>query len=110
MEAISANGVTFKYDTQPVLNGLSATVNANQIYALLGPSGGGKTTLLRLILARVRLQSGSIRVFGRSAGQMNYRISYMPQNNGLCLHFTVKQTFNYFKHIYRLSESDFSSR
>ena len=110
MEAIVANGVTFKYDTQPVLDHFCATVNANQIYALLGPSGCGKTTLLRLILGRIKLQHGHINVLGNKPGQANDRISYMPQNNGLCLHFTVKQTFDYFKHIYRMNANNFESR
>ncbi|CAG2166561.1 unnamed protein product [Oppiella nova] len=110
MSAISVNNVTFKYSKQNVLDNFCAQVNAGEIYALLGPSGGGKTTLLRMILGRIKLQQGFISVFGQRPGAANDRISYMPQNSALCMQFTVAQTLQYFMHIYRISSNEFSNR
>ncbi|CAG2120483.1 unnamed protein product, partial [Medioppia subpectinata] len=108
--AISVNNVTFKYHRNNVLDNFCAQVNAGEIYALLGPSGGGKTTLLRLILGRMNVQHGVIEVFGQQPGASNRRISYMPQNSALCMQFTVEQTLQYFMHIYRISSVEFSNR
>lgn len=110
MSAITVSNVNFKYNTQNVLDNICVNVNCGEIYALLGPSGGGKTTLLRLILGMIKIKSGYISVFGHRPGAANDRISYMPQNNALCLHFTVEQTFKYFMHIYRITFEEFSNR
>ncbi|XP_054167822.1 ABC transporter G family member 20-like [Oppia nitens] len=113
MSAIHVQNVTFRYNKKhQVLDNLQLSVDTGQIYALLGPSGGGKTTLLRLILGRINLQHGQIRIHGHQSpgARANSRISYMPQNQALCLQFNVGQTMRYFQHIYRQSRTEFEDR
>jgi ABC-type multidrug transport system ATPase subunit len=43
-----------------ILHGISGSVNSGEFLALMGPSGGGKTTLLNLLSGRVKLRSGTI--------------------------------------------------
>jgi zinc transport system ATP-binding protein len=66
-----------------VLKGLSLTVHEGDFLAVLGPNGGGKTTLLKVILGLVKPVSGTVRVFGKEPGHADGRIGYVPQT----LHF-----------------------
>ena len=47
---IEVEDVTFEYDREPVLEGVSLAVHRRDFLAVLGPNGGGKTTLVKLIL------------------------------------------------------------
>jgi zinc transport system ATP-binding protein len=62
-----------------VLKGLSLTVHEGDFLAVLGPNGGGKTTLLKAMLGLVRPLSGSVTVFGEAPGHSAGRIGYVPQ-------------------------------
>ena len=62
-----------------VLDGLSLTVHEGDFLAVLGPNGGGKTTLLKAMLGLVKPSSGSVTVFGREPGRASGRIGYVPQ-------------------------------
>ncbi|RXK88121.1 ABC transporter ATP-binding protein [Chlorobaculum sp. 24CR] len=62
-----------------VLDGLSLSVHEGDFLAVLGPNGGGKTTLLKVVLGLVRPTSGSVTVFGKEPGCAAGRIGYVPQ-------------------------------
>jgi ABC-type multidrug transport system ATPase subunit len=85
-------------------------ISYEKIYALLVSISWGKTTLLRLILGRIKPKTESICVLGLSPRVANSLISYMPQEWSLCLQFTVNQTFQYFVRVYRLSHEEYTIR
>jgi zinc transport system ATP-binding protein len=64
-----------------VLDHVSLRVDAGEFVAIAGPNGGGKTTLLRLVLGLERPTAGTVKVFGRSGGKSvdGARIGYLPQ-------------------------------
>jgi phospholipid/cholesterol/gamma-HCH transport system ATP-binding protein len=64
--AIELVDVTFGYDARPVLKGVTMTIPRGKIVAIMGGSGCGKTTILRLIGGQLRPQSGQVRVGGLS--------------------------------------------
>lgn len=66
-------------DGTKVLDGLSLTVFEGDYLAVLGPNGGGKTTLLRTILGLEKPTSGTVTVFGGAPGSAPGRIGYVPQ-------------------------------
>lgn len=78
-EAISFNNVTFGYDASPVLENVSFTINRGDFISILGPNGGGKTTLAKLMLGLYAPNSGKILINGRSPVQMRGIIGYVPQ-------------------------------
>jgi phospholipid/cholesterol/gamma-HCH transport system ATP-binding protein len=64
--AVELADVTFAYDVRPVLQGVTMTIPRGKIVAIMGGSGCGKTTILRLIGGQLRPQSGQVRVGGLS--------------------------------------------
>ncbi len=80
---IEVKDVWFFYNAIPVLQDVNFTVRGGDFVALLGPNGGGKTTLLKLMLGLLKPERGAIRIFGQSPRESSHRIGYMPQH----LHF-----------------------
>lgn len=80
------NNVKFAYDgSEMVLNGLNFKVAKGQVVALVGPSGGGKSTVLKLILGFYQPQGGDIQIEGQSIAQQTLeeireRMAYVPQD------------------------------
>ncbi len=77
---IQCDGVSFAYGELPTLTNVSFTVQALDTVSLVGPNGGGKSTLLKLILGLLSPQQGTISVFGTSPKQARSQIGYMPQH------------------------------
>jgi len=81
---VDIRGVWFGYPPQPaaspVLEDVSLQIAADEFLGVIGPNGGGKTTLLKLMLGLLRPQRGSVEVFGRSPAQVRRHIGYVPQH------------------------------
>lgn len=67
-------------DGVPVLKELTLSVHKGDFLAVLGPNGGGKTTLLKVMLGLIKPTSGTVRVFGGPPGATTGRIGYVPQS------------------------------
>jgi zinc transport system ATP-binding protein len=80
--AIELDGVRFGYDAgRTVLDEVDLRVDTGEFVAIAGPNGGGKTTLLRLVLGLERPQAGEVRLFGEPADRTSRRarVAYLPQ-------------------------------
>ena len=70
--AVELSGVTFGYDrTRQLLKGMSMTIPRGKVVAIMGGSGCGKTTILRLIGGQLRPQTGRVGVAGRSVPDLD---------------------------------------
>jgi phospholipid/cholesterol/gamma-HCH transport system ATP-binding protein len=69
--AVELADVTFGYDQRPVLSGISMTIPRGKVVAIMGGSGCGKTTILRLIGGQLRPQSGRVIVGGVSVPELD---------------------------------------
>ncbi|MCE5302513.1 MAG: ABC transporter ATP-binding protein [Planctomycetaceae bacterium] len=78
--AISLSHVTFSYGGSPVLEDVTLSIAERAAVSVVGPNGGGKTTLVRLMLGLLTPQRGAVRVFGQSPVRARPRIGYMPQH------------------------------
>ena len=79
---VSVEHVDFAWDGTEVLADCNLEVQAGQFLGLLGPNGGGKTTLIRLILGELAPDRGRVLVFGRDAhrlGRERRLVGYVPQ-------------------------------
>jgi zinc transport system ATP-binding protein len=80
---IEVNDISFSYAHIPVLEHVGFTVKAGEYLGIIGPNGGGKTTLLKIILGLLKPDSGDVKVFGRNTEEFKerYRIGYVPQKS-----------------------------
>jgi zinc transport system ATP-binding protein len=76
---IQCEQLSFSYGEIPILTNVSFTIQRLDAIALVGPNGGGKSTLLKLILGLLTPQSGAIRVLGTTPRQARPKVGYMPQ-------------------------------
>ena len=78
--ALCIDQLGFSYSgCEPALEDVCLTMREGEFLAIIGPNGGGKTTLLRLILGLLRPQQGSVRVFGQAPSHVSRNIGYVPQ-------------------------------
>jgi phospholipid/cholesterol/gamma-HCH transport system ATP-binding protein len=95
--AVELSDVAFGYDARPVLKGISMTIPRGKVVAIMGGSGCGKTTILRLIGGQLRPQSGRVTVAGQSVPdldrealfQMRRRLGMLFQFGALFTDMTV---------------------
>jgi len=71
--------VSFSYNGEPVLSRVYFKIFPLDLVSLIGPNGGGKTTLFRLLLGLLRPGHGTIRIFGQSPERARTRVGYVPQ-------------------------------
>lgn len=81
--AICFHDVTFGYGAEPVLAGVNFDIYPADYVCVVGPNGGGKTTLLKLALGLLRPDKGRIRIFGEAPEKARGALGYVPQH----LHF-----------------------
>ncbi len=79
-DIIKIRNLNFSYDKQVVLEDINLEYSSDEFLAIIGPNGGGKSTLLKLILGLLKPQSGEIKLFGKEPSEVSKFIGYVPQN------------------------------
>jgi zinc transport system ATP-binding protein len=77
---VAIRDLWFAYEGREVLQAVNLEVGPRDFLAMIGPNGGGKTTLLKLILGLIEPARGEIRVLGRAAQDASPFIGYVPQD------------------------------
>ena len=100
-----ANRLCFSYGKQKVLDNISLTVEAGNFYAIVGPNGCGKTTLLDIMVGSKTQGSGSIRYLGSDIKEYGKRklareIALVPQDFYIHFPFTVREVVLMGRHPY----------
>ncbi len=90
MSVISIKNLSFSYDKQQVLDNINLEVERNDFLAIIGPNGGGKSTLLKSILGINRVSQGKISVLGEAPSKNLSHIGYVPQNTNINTDFPIK--------------------
>jgi iron complex transport system ATP-binding protein len=93
---LEARALGYGYPGRPVGRGLDLALGAGEVLCVLGPNGGGKTTLFRTLLGLLPAQAGDVLLDGQalgamSRGDMARRVGYVPQGQGAQFAFTVRE-------------------
>jgi len=82
LEAIVLKDVTAGYGSEVVLDRVNLTVPCGDFLGIIGPNGGGKTTLLNVLLGLVPVRSGAVSILGEPPSIGRRHIGYVPQSGG----------------------------
>lgn len=80
-ELVKVENVWVYYDSIPVLEAISLSIKSNDFLGIIGPNGGGKTTLLKVILGLIKPSRGKVTVLGTSPERGRKHIGYISQFN-----------------------------
>lgn len=114
MSALTTDRLTHRYGDRVALDQVSLRVNAREIFGLLGPNGGGKTTLFRILSTLVRPTTGSASILGldlaRDTGAIRRRLGVVFQAPSLDKKLTVRENLAHQGHLYGLSGKSLGER
>jgi len=82
--AVCIQDLEFRYpgSERPVLRAVNLDIPEGELACLVGPNGGGKTTLVKCILGQLKPSRGTVSLFGQPAHETKMPIGYVPQNHG----------------------------
>lgn len=87
--AVELEKVYFSYPDNPILSDVSLTITEGECIGVIGPNGGGKSTLLKLIASLLTPQEGKLLLFGNKSEYALSSIAYVPQSLGFDRQFPI---------------------
>ncbi|MEZ7934856.1 MAG: ABC transporter ATP-binding protein [Sulfurospirillum sp.] len=87
---IQINHLYFSYDGATVLEDINLSYNKNEFLAIIGPNGGGKSTLLKMMIGLLEPERGEVLLFGEKPLQVSHEIAYVPQDTIANKDFPIK--------------------
>jgi zinc transport system ATP-binding protein len=88
-QVIEVSDLGFSYNGEPVLQEVNLTVARHDFVAVVGPNGGGKSTLIRLMMGLLSPQQGRVLVLGQPPAKVRQRLGYLPQHPSLDKAFPI---------------------
>jgi ABC-2 type transport system ATP-binding protein len=109
---LRVDGAFKKYGSVAALAGVSMDVQPGELVGLLGPNGAGKTTLIRAIAGRVKLDAGSMQLFGRNLQRDDPRpeIGVVPQELAVYPKLTARENLEVFGRLYGVGRAHIGER
>ena len=88
---IELHDISFSFNHEDVVKEVSLNIHRGDYIGIIGPNGGGKTTLLKLMLGLLMPQHGNVKLFGRDLDKFKdwWKIGYVPQKNYFEVNFPV---------------------
>jgi ABC-2 type transport system ATP-binding protein len=97
---------TFRHATEPAVDGISFSINSNEIFGLLGPNGAGKTTTISILCGLFPPTSGTVTIDGKDLHTDNDSIKkiigIVPQDIALYPTLTAKENLEFYGSMYGL--------
>ena len=107
---ISAKGICKSFADKEVLSGIDLDIKPGKIFGLLGPSGAGKTTLIRIITGQLGFDSGEVRVFAKPVNELTgddkKKIGIMMDDHGVYDRLSCTDNLKIFADIYGVPYSE----
>lgn len=109
---ISIQNISKQYKGQTVLKGISFEVEEGEIFGLLGPSGAGKTTLIRLIMGMEKSNEGTITIMGNKVPNIKTieNIGYTSQADALYTDLTAEENMKFYCQLYKVPKKEWKEK
>ncbi len=100
------------FHNKPVIRNISLSIPSGEIICLLGPSGAGKTTLIRLLIGAIPADKGEIRYDNTSIPNLKLlkKVGFMPQNDAIYEDLSGLDNLSFFAELYGMKKKDYSRR
>lgn len=110
--SVTIQNVSKSFGKKTVLNNISLNIDTGKIYGFIGPSGAGKTTLVKMIVGMDNPDTGEINVLGKKMPHLEllHNIGYMAQSDALYLELTGRENLKFFASLYKLSKAERKER
>lgn len=105
---------TFKHATEPAVNGISFSINRNEIFGLLGPNGAGKTTTISILCGLFPATGGKVLIDGKDLHtelvSVKNMIGIVPQDIALYPTLTARENLAFYGSMYGLHGKDLKDK
>lgn len=106
-QAITAQNLSFRYGKKQILDKITFEIAAGEIFGLLGPSGAGKTTLIKLLTGQLVQETGSAKLLSKDTRKLSSvehrQIGIMMDDLGLYERLSAYDNLSFYADIYRVS-------
>lgn len=113
-DVVAVEGLRHQYGERVALDGISFTVAPGEIFGLLGPNGGGKTTLFRILTTLLPPTGGRASICGhdvlRERSQVRSQLGVVFQSPSLDIHLRARENLRHGGHLYGLKGRDLETR
>ncbi|SHH32868.1 ABC-2 type transport system ATP-binding protein [Clostridium collagenovorans DSM 3089] len=112
MAVVKVENVKKSYSKTVILDHITLEVESSQILGLIGPSGAGKTTLVKVILGMEKVDEGNVEIFNTKIPNLKLldSIGYMAQSDALYEELTGRENLEFFGKIYGLKKDKLRER
>ncbi|CAM2361863.1 ABC transporter ATP-binding protein [Listeria seeligeri] len=110
--AIKVTDLTVKIGKKDILFNMSLEIKKGEIFGLIGPSGAGKTTLVKTIIGMEKATTGQTEVLEKRMPNLSVisKIGYMAQSDALYTDLTAKENLDFFASLYSIKRNEKKER
>ncbi|WP_239616612.1 ABC transporter ATP-binding protein [Cohnella mopanensis] len=110
--SVRIQGVSKSYGKKTVLDHIDLDIQRGQIYGLIGPSGAGKTTLVKMLVGMDKADKGTVHVLNRKMPNLELlqNIGYMAQSDALYTELTGEENLKFFASLFKLNKAEQKER
>lgn len=89
MDYIEVRNLLFSYRDEMIFKDINFSIKKGEFLALIGPNGGGKSTLMKLLIGLLKPSAGEITIDNKIPSSIYSKIGYVPQNTNINLNFPI---------------------
>lgn len=88
-KSLEVKNLNVSYHTKEVLKDITLSMDIGNLIGIIGPNGAGKSTLIKAILGLIPIDSGEVKIYGKSIENMRQDIAYVPQRSDIDWDFPI---------------------